>query len=216
MSQVVAELIVQLEAGSGVAANRLRRLLRSTTADGERPGDTRASVLDRLAASAAAGSAYSLELLVSLIVEHDLTGPALSRVITVPSPRLDDVNQEILVAVARSIHRFRGDARFTTWLYAVATNVAVSHLRAVRPTAELARADELDDGSRRRMSSLVAERHLVHQAISALPPRLRTTVELRDIEGLSYAEIAERQGLELNTVRSRLARGRALMARRMP
>lgn len=211
---IVADLIHQLEAGSGVAATRLRALARQAGRDDRAE---RASVLDRVAASAAAGSPWSLELLVALVVELDLAGAALTRVAgNQPAPVVDDIRQEVLVAVARSIHRYRGDARFTTWLYTVASNVAVSHLRRIRPTVELGPEAVLSDGARRRMSSVVSERDLVWEAIRSLPPQYRTTVQLRDIEGLSYAEIAERQGVEINTVRSRLARGRALMARRMP
>lgn len=210
---MLEELIAQLEAGSGVAASRLGILAQE--ADRLDRRHQRAAVLDRIAASAAGGSPYALELLVALVVSLDLAGPAISRVIGDTSHG-DDVRQEVLVALTRSIHRYRGDARFTTWLYAVASNTAVSHLRRLRPTVELAAADVLGDGAERRMSSVVAERDLVREAIASLPVPFRTTVHLRDIEGLSYAEIADRQGVEINTVRSRLARGRALMARRMP
>lgn len=214
-TSIIDDLVSQLDAGSGVAASRLRALARE--ADHQADGGARAAVLDRLAASAAAGSPYGLELLVALVVELDLAGGAIGRVAGgQPAPVLDDIRQEVLVAVARSIRRYRGEARFTTWLYTVAGNVAVSHLRRMRPTVELGPESVLSDGARRRMSSVVSERDMVHEAIRSLPPQYRTTVLLRDIEGLSYAEIAERQGIEINTVRSRLARGRALMARRMP
>ncbi len=204
-------LIAQLEAGSGVAENRLAALVASSFAASD--GDSK--VLDSIAVSAADGSPYSLELLLGLIVEHDLAGPSIGRVVNTATT-IEDVEQEVLVAVARSVHRYRGDAKFTTWLYALARNVAVSHLRKIRPTSELGADDLLDDGARRRMSSLVAERDVVREAIHSLPPKFRQTVLLRDIEGLSYAEIAEREGLEINTVRSRLSRGRAMLALKLP
>ena len=72
------------------------------------------------------------------------------------------------------------------------------------------------DVNQRRISSLVAERDLVREAVYSLPPVFRDTVLLRDVERLSYSEIAERQGLAINTVRSRLSRGRALLAARLP
>lgn len=196
-----------------MAASRLRSQARAA------PARDRSEVLDRVARSAAAGSPYALELLLAFVTELDLTGPAVSRVVGgIPALR-DDVEQEVLVAVARSIHRFRSEARFTTWLYRVAHDVAVTQARRLRPTAELG-PDQPGDwpggGHERRLSSLVAERAVVEAAIESLPPRFRIAVRLRDLEGLSYAEIAEQLGLEVNTVRSRLFRGRALLARHLP
>lgn len=222
------DLVAQLEAGSTAAESRLTQLATSDgpltePADGADPDRVgggaeplgSADVLDRIAASAAAGSPYSLELLLGLIVDRSLSAPAISRVVSDRSA-VEEIEQEVLVAVSRSIHRYRGDARFTTWLYAVARNVAVSHLRRLRPSTGLQPDDVLSEADRRRMSSLVAERDTVRDAIDSLPPNLRQAVVLRDLEGLSYAEIAERLDLEINTVRSRLSRGRALLAVRLP
>lgn len=183
-------------------------------AEDTKPGRIRSMVLDGLARSAAAGSPYSLEVLLAAIVEFDLAGPAVGRV-TQNAEHAMDIQQEILVNVARSIHRYRSESRFTTWLYVVARNIAVNHARKIRPTSNLGPDESFHDGARRRMSSLVAERDTVKDAIATLPDEFRTTVVLRDLEGLSYAEIAERQGLQINTVRSRLSRGRALLAERL-
>lgn len=226
----VEGLIIELEAGSSVAEQRVAALVLSESErpsekrpqDDERPGlgvdrdfGEDRSALDRLALSAAAGSPYSLELLLSIIVDHELAGPSIGR-ITSGRSVTEDISQEVLVAVARSIHRYRGEAKFTTWLYSVARNVSVSHLRRTRPMGELRPDDQFDDGARRRLSSLVTERDVVREAIGSLPAKFGRTVLLRDIEGLSYAEIAEREGLEINTVRSRLSRGRAMLALRLP
>lgn len=230
---VLDELIAQLETGSNVAENRLAALVEaSLSTDTGRSGvlgdDTgepvtevgSSSPLDRIAASAAAGSPYSLELLIGLIVGHRLAAPAIARVVSSASIA-EEIEQEVLLAVARSIHRFRGESKFTTWLFALTRNVAVSHMRKLKPTSELMADDVLGgtvlgaDGPR-RMSSLVTERDAVRDAVDSLPDAFRQTVLLRDIEGLSYAEIAERQGLTINTVRSRLSRGRALLAARLP
>ncbi len=225
----IATLIQQLESGSNSAETQLFVLLADTDADAlvddgtdeDSPDsdssstlETQSAVLNGLALSAAAGSPYSLEVLLAAIVEYDLAGPAIGRVIQNPE-QTKDIGQDVLVNVARSIHRYRAESKFTTWLYVVARNIAVNHARKLRSTADLSPDDMFHDNARRRMSSLVAERDVVKEAIATLPPEFRTTVVLRDLEGLSYAEIAERQGLQINTVRSRLSRGRALLAERL-
>lgn len=207
----IDELLEQLDAGSVVAGDRLAALAASDTPN---PRVDPADVLDRIAMAAAAGSAPAMELLLGLIVEFELAVPAIKRLIQSPVAA-EDIEQDVLLTVTGSIHGFRGDARFTTWLYSLARNVTVGHLRRTRTGQALAADDLLHDNQPRRMSSQVTQRHVVRQAIESLPPRLRQTVFLRDIEGLSYDEIAKRQGLELNTVRSRLSRGRAMLAARL-
>lgn len=204
----VEDLVFQLESGSAAAESRLA----AAFVDG--CSEQVDEVLNQLAGSAAAGSPFSLELLLGLVTDHRLAAPAISRHVQSPAVA-EEVAQEVLIAVARSIHRFRGDAKFTTWLYSLARNTAVTELRRQRSTSTI--DDEyLDDWNQRRVSSLVAERDLVREAVYSLPPVFRETVLLRDVERLSYSEIAERQGLAINTVRSRLSRGRALLAARLP
>lgn len=218
----IEELIGQLEGGSTIAHERLLALAARPMSSPPDSGPGPASqsdpspsmILDRIAASAAAGSAPSLTLLIGLISANDLAGPAIRRLAT-DAPVVEDIEQEVLLAVSRSIDRFRGEAKFTTWLYALTRNVGVSHLRRLRPTVPLTENDRLHDGADRRLSSVVARREALRRAMETLPPQLRDAVVLRDIEGLSYAEIAERQGLEVSTVRSRLSRGRAMLAPRV-
>ncbi len=204
----VDQLIIKLETGSGTAAERLASFASSNPV-----------VVERLASSAARGSAPSLELLLQLIAAKQLAAPAITRLTSDPS-LAEDIEQDVLVAVSRSIGGFRGDAKFTTWLYSLTRNTGIAHLRRVRPTSVLV-DEHLSDyrhsgqGPRRRMSSQVTQREVVRQAIDSLPPPFRQAVFLRDIEGLSYGEIAERLGLEVNTVRSRLSRGRAMLAVRL-
>lgn len=176
--------------------------------------EQRNEVLDGLANSAAAGSPFSLELLLAFVTEHHLATPAIGRHVQ-SAAVVEEVEQEVLIAVARSIHRYRGDSKFTTWLYSLARNTAVSELRRQRRTSTID-DDNYDDWTQRRVSSLVAERDMVREAVFSLPAVFRETVLLRDVERLSYSEIAERQGLAINTVRSRLSRGRALLAARLP
>lgn len=204
----MAALIGELASGSATARRRIAALV--TGADRQELGP----LLDGLAAAAANGSSDALEVLLTAIDDRGLTGPALHRLVSDPALAAD-IDQEVLVAVARSIQQFEGSCRFSTWLYSLTRNVAVSQLRRQRPTGPLASDDLLGHADARRMSSLVAERRDVHDAIAELPLAFRDAVILRDIRGLSYAEIAQHQGVTVNTVRSRLSRGRSLLANRV-
>ncbi len=205
---MVTDLVAQLETGSARAESRLASLFASGTED------LNAAILDQLAMSAAAGSPYALELLLGLMTEYRLAATAIERHVK-STTVAEEVEQEVLIAVARSIHRYRGEAMFTTWLYAIARNTAISELRKQKPTSAI-EEEEYGTFDQRRVSSLVAERDLIREAVLSLPPAFRETVLMRDVERLSYSEIAERQGLTINTVRSRLSRGRALLAARLP
>ncbi len=163
-----------------------------------------------MALQAAGGSPYALQLLLNLISEHRLAYPGISRHVLSLSVQ-EDVAQEVLIAVSRSIHRYRGDSKFTTWLFTVARNTAVAELRRSRPSVSY------DDGSNSeqdalRFSSRATDRQIIQSAIAQLPAIFREIVYLRDIQRLSYEDIADREGIALNTVRSRLSRGRALLA----
>jgi RNA polymerase sigma-70 factor, ECF subfamily len=197
----------QLAKGSAKAEARLLAMY----ANADDP--TADEILNLLAVAAADGSPYALEILLSLVTDFRLAAPAIARHVR-DSVLAEEVEQEVLIAIARSIHRYRGDAKFTTWMWSLARNTAVSELRRQRTTSVV--DDETGDWSQRRVSSLVAERDMVREAVYSLPPVFRETVLLRDVERLSYSEIAERQGLAINTVRSRLSRGRALLAARLP
>lgn len=203
--------MTQLETGSATAESRLHTLFGACNAESTDESD---GILDALAASAAAGSPYSLELLLSFVSERRLAAPVIRRHINSNSI-MEEVEQEVLIAVARSIHRYRGDAKFSTWLYSLARNTAVTEIRKQKATTTID-DENLNQWDQRRVSSLVAERDLLRDAIYSLPPVFRETVLLRDVERLSYSEIAERQGLAINTVRSRLSRGRALLAALIP
>ncbi len=171
-------------------------------------------LLDQVALSAASGSPYALHLLLSLIAEHNLAVPAISRYHSAPAVR-EDVQQEVMIAVTRSIHRYRGDSKFRTWLFSIARNCAIAELRRSRSgNGQVAEYNDELDGEieAERFSSRAVSRHLIEKAVLGLPTIFRDVVYLRDIEHLSYEEIAARQGLALNTVRSRLSRGRALLS----
>lgn len=194
----------QLRAGDHGAVGPLRDALRSA-AGGDRGAF--AAVLDPVAVEAAAGNAVAVEVVIWAVDELGLARPTI-RGLVLDEADGDDVNQEVLIAVAESIGTWRGEGRFTSWLHPVARNHAIAFLRRKRDTAALAD----DDGPVARISSMIATRSALDDAIRAIPDPYRDAVILRDIEGLAYDVIADRLGVELNTVRSRINRGRALAA----
>lgn len=132
-----------------------------------------------------------------------------------------DVAQETFIRAYRAIGNFRGDAQFYTWLHRIAVNTAKNHLVASNrrpPTddVDVEDAEHFDSGTGLRDND-TPERELMRQqmeqtvlrAVQALPEELRTAITLREVEGLSYEEIANVLDIKLGTVRSRIARGRA-------
>ena len=131
-----------------------------------------------------------------------------------------DVAQEAFLRAYRAIGSFRGDAQFYTWLHRIAVNTAKNHLVAHgrRPPTDdidVADAEQYDSGIRLRDND-TPERELMRQqmeqtvmrAVEALPEELRTAITLREVEGLSYEEIAARMDCPIGTVRSRIFRAR--------
>lgn len=165
------------------------------------PGDA------ELARAAAAGDRRALE---ALLERHfDLVHAVCRRVTADPDDALD-ATQEALLAVARHIGRWDARARFTTWLYRVATNAALDELRRRkrRPTP----SDLLPDGQRSSFEPGVDARLDVDTALAGLTPEFRAAVVLRDLCDLDYEEIAHVLDVPIGTVRSRIARGRAALA----
>ena len=122
---------------------------------------------------------------------------------------LEEVAQDTLVAVATSITSYRGQAKFTTWLHTIARRRAADHLRRRRATVPLT---EQDVGDAMRISSVIATRQSAWALVERLASPYREAVVLRDLERESYAEIAARLERNINTVKSHVARGRALLA----
>lgn len=131
-----------------------------------------------------------------------------------------DATQEALMAVVRGLPRFDGRSAFTTWLYRVSTNAALDELRR-RSRRPVPRDPQLDtepaDVPRRPpdIDQQVADRLAIDAALAELPPDFRVAVVLRDVAGLDYADIAQVLDLPPGTVRSRIARGRGRLARRL-
>jgi len=187
------------------------RRLRDAMAAAGRDRDALAPMLDALGRHAAAGSLAALELVLHAIDANDLARSAVRRLV-LDEHAVDDVVQDALVAVARSIGSYRGDARLSTWVHQIARNTAVSHLRRRRDAAPL--PDELAGGAA-RISSMIASRVSIAAVLAELPPAYRDPVVLRDVEQLGYDVIGTRLELPESTVRTRVARGRALVAARL-
>ncbi len=127
-----------------------------------------------------------------------------------------DLSQEIFLRVYKHLGRFRGKSSLKTWIYRIALNCCRSRLRRrltrqrALPLSPPERLNELPDtgpGPEERAMALDTSEALA-AALERLPIRFREAVVLRDVEGLSYEEIALVAGLRLGTVRSRIARGR--------
>ncbi len=142
-----------------------------------------------------------------------------------------DVSQEVFLTVYRKLPRFRGEASLKTWIYRIAVNRASNRCRwwnrlRRRGTVSLdvlssehtrALSDTLEAGGRSPEEALLLEeeRAQIEQSLLKLPVQQRIAVVMRDIEGLSYEEIAESMHVSLGTVKSRIARGREELKRRL-
>jgi RNA polymerase sigma-70 factor (ECF subfamily) len=128
----------------------------------------------------------------------------------------DDATQDALIAAVRGLRNFDGSAAFSTWMYRVATNTCLDHLRRAkrRPTVPL---DELTteslSGLGPRLDTAVVDREVLEAALADLPIDFRTAVVLRDVLDFDYQEISDTLGIPIGTVRSRIARGRGVLAR---
>ncbi|TWI03498.1 RNA polymerase sigma-70 factor (ECF subfamily) [Luteimonas cucumeris] len=131
-----------------------------------------------------------------------------------------DVAQETFLRAYRAIANFRGDAQFYTWLHRIAVNTAKNHLvshnrRPPTDDIDAADAEQFESGIRLRDTD-TPERELMRQEIEravmrvvdGLPEELRTAITLREVDGLSYEEIAQKMDCPIGTVRSRIFRAR--------
>ncbi len=140
----------------------------------------------------------------------------------------EDVVQEAFIKAYRALPQFRGESAFYTWLYRIGINTAKNYLvtqgrRA--PTSTETNAEEaetFDDAEQLRdintPESMLATKQIaatVNLAMESLPEELRVAISLREIEGLSYDEIAEAMGCPIGTVRSRIFRAREAIAEKL-
>jgi len=176
----------------------------------------------KLVERAQSGDKRAFELLVAKYQRK--LGRLLSRFIRDPA-EVEDVAQEAFIKAYRALPSFRGDSAFYTWLYRIGINTAKNYLVAQgrrAPTStefDSEEAETFDDGDQLRdintpenllLSKQIGE--TVNAAMEALPEELRTAIMLRELEGLSYEEIAKIMDCPIGTVRSRIFRAREAVA----
>jgi len=135
----------------------------------------------------------------------------------------EDLTQEIFLKIFRSLDTFDRRANFQTWLISISRNLCIDHYRSVRKERETidrdVDANELAPASHDPGPVAALEQRdrvaLLRQALAELPETLRTAVLMRDIQELSYQEIADRLHLPEGTVKSRINRGRTELARQI-
>jgi len=141
---------------------------------------------------------------------------------------IEDVMQEAFIKAYRALPQFRGESAFYTWLYRIAINTARNWMSSQgrRPsspngnqTEEGETFDEIDNlTDNNTPESMLASREIaesVNMTIQELPQELRTAIVLREIDGLSYEEIAEAMSCPIGTVRSRIFRAREAIAAKL-
>lgn len=150
----------------------------------------------------------------------------VSRYIRDPEEALD-VSQEVFIRAYRAIGGFRGDSAFYTWLYRIAVNAAKNAISAAArnpveggldvddPELGEVRLKMTDVSSPERLLYTEELKETIDAAIEGLPPELRRAIVLRELEGLSYEDIALAMGCPVGTVRSRIFRARDAIARRI-
>ena len=171
------------------------------------------------------GDKHAFELLVEKYQRK--LGRLLARFIRDPA-EVEDVTQEAFIKAYRALPAFRGDSAFYTWLYRIGINTAKNYLMALgrrAPTStevEAEDAEGFENGEQLRdintpesvlLSTEIAQ--TVNATIDELPEELRTAIQLREIEGMSYEDIARIMDCPIGTVRSRIFRAREAIAERL-
>jgi len=163
------------------------------------------------------GDKLAFDLLV-LKYQHKIV-KLIMRYVRDPTEALD-VSQEAFLKAYRALPKFRGDSAFYTWLYRIAVNTAKNHIvamnrRPIEYDLDLQESDgyELNvklrnEDTPEKIAQRDELRHTVQSAIDALPDELRSAILLREIDGLSYEEIAHAMECPVGTVRSRIFRAR--------
>jgi RNA polymerase sigma-70 factor, ECF subfamily len=157
--------------------------------------------------------------------EHKLAN-VIGRYIRDPSEILD-VSQDAFIKAYRALPNFRGDSAFYTWLYRIAINTAKNHLvaagrRPPRDDIEAQEAEQFESASGLKEYATPERQALqgelagtIQDAIDELPEELRVAIVLRELEGLSYEEIAAAMECPIGTVRSRIFRARDAIEKRI-
>ena len=156
----------------------------------------------------------------TLVLEYEKIVYNIALRMTGNSEDAADMTQEAFIKAYNSLQSFRGDSKFSVWLYRIVSNVCLDFLRSKnrRPTVSLSVEDDdgedtqLDVADESQSPELLLDRKLtrdsVRRGLDSLPPDYRQILLLREIQGLSYDEIAQALSLEVGTVKSRIFRAR--------
>lgn len=156
----------------------------------------------------------------ALVKEYEKNVYNLALRMTGNSEDAYDMSQEAFIKAYNSLSSFRGESKFSVWLYRIVSNVCLDFLRSRNRKPTLSLSIEDDDGdevemdiadesqSPEQLLDRALTRDAVRRGLAALPPEHREILLLREIQGLSYEEIAETLGLEEGTVKSRIFRAR--------
>ncbi len=210
--------------GAGAASTEAAGALplEAAPAETRRADDRAAQAEARLLRRAREGDATAFEELITPVLQ-----PAFQLAVRLLGDRqlAEDVTQEALLKAYTSLAQFRADARFSTWVFRIVHNACTDVLRyrARRPQVSLDATVTTDDGERPAHEpadpapgpeEVVLERHgrqAILTAIRHLPEEYRAVLLLRDVQGLSYEEVAAITGQHLGTVKSRLHRARSAL-----
>lgn len=155
-----------------------------------------------------------------LVTEYEKAVYAIAQRMTGNPEDAADMTQETFIKAYNSLSSFRGDSKFSVWLYRIANNVCLDFLRSRsrRPTVSLSTEDDdgeetqIDIADESQSPELLLEssltRDAVRRGLDSLPPDYKQILLLREIQGLSYEEIAAALGIESGTVKSRIFRAR--------
>ena len=199
---------------------------RAPAEDNLTPTPTERSLDAELIRRAQSGDQSAFELLVIKYQRKILR--LLTRFLRDPA-EIEDVAQETFIKAYRALHQFRGDAAFYTWLYGIAINAAKNLLasQSRRPTTSLDASineegetfDRIEHLSTHDTPESALATHQIAQAVQSviqeLPAELATAITLREIDGLSYEDIAQVMECPVGTVRSRIFRAREAIAERL-
>jgi len=171
------------------------------------------------------GDKKAFELLVTKY--HRKIARLLGRMIR-DQAEIEDVTQEAFIKAYRALPSFRGESAFYTWLYRIAINTAKNYLASLGRRPVLSTEYEDEDGETLDSASQLPDLNTpetelmnrqivatVNQAVESLPEELRTAITLREMDGMSYEDIAEVMNCPIGTVRSRIFRAREAIATRL-
>jgi RNA polymerase sigma-70 factor (ECF subfamily) len=192
----------------------------TTGAAGKGPGSSDAALVQRVKQ----GDRSAFDLLVGKY-QHKILN-LIMRYVKDPSEAMD-VAQDAFLKAYRAMPSFRGDSAFYTWLYRIAINTAKNHLvaskrRPINLDFEVSESETFEpfsalrDGDTPEGLALTEEiGEAINEAVEDLPEELRTAILLREIEGMSYEEIAQAMDCPVGTVRSRIFRAREAIDKRL-